>query len=1038
MEEKSVITKNNFYSQVLTTLPEAFIIHRKGAIIFASDHIKKLSGYEPHEVIGSNITFFLSSESKKNFENFFKKKSSFGHDGIEIEIISKDNNPKYVNARSSFIIYNGQKSIVSVITDISERKNIESILKYSEHKFKSIFDGANDAIFTIETETGIIIDANKKAETLLKTSKAELIGLHYSRLHPKNEFVSYVNDLETDMLNATPIYLNLIDKDMLKTPVELSASIIKLAPTLKLFHGIYRDISERKKAEASLIESESRYRTLVETIPNGLVELDISATITYLNASFCKIYGYSKEELVGSTLWDIIIDSEQSKVQKIFISLLRGTSKTFPIIFKGRRKDGILIDVQLDWNYKRDENGRVAGFIAIIADITEKLTTELELKNAKEAAEEANRAKSEFLANMSHEIRTPMNGIIGMTHLLYNTELNGQQHEFLELIKLSADNLLALINDILDFSKIEAKKLELEKIDFLLRDSVNHTVKALMYKVMQKGLKVYVDVNPSVPNSLVGDPGRFRQIITNLLSNAIKFTEKGEINVRADLETKTDDTVTLLFSVSDTGIGIPQEKQAAIFEAFTQADSSIARKYEGTGLGLTISRQLVELMNGKIWLESEHGSGSIFYFTAKFGISKSGRKFSLARLEKLRGVKVLVVDDNSTNRKFLEGLLKNWMLDATFAENAFVALDMVDESLKTGKLFEIMLIDINMPEMDGWKFSEKIRAISKYKNARIIIMPSAGLRGDIEQSIRLGISAYLIKPVIAGELEEALLMIVSDTAQTNAKLITQHSIRENKQRLNILLAEDEIVNQKIATKLLEMHGHAVSVAHNGRQAFDLVRNEKFDMIFMDVQMPEMDGLEATCKIRELEKDSGRHIPIVAMTAFAMKGDRERCLNAGMDAYISKPLEIEEIFSVIDGLFFSAGSERSLTKHETRRQMQPSFDEAAFISSQKGDIKFSIELVETFMQTVSNYLADIKNAVEKYDSRSLKKAAHTLKGSVKNFHADFASDMAHAIELMAISENYAEIDLAILRLNSEIEHLKTDMLSFIRRHKNSEK
>ncbi len=915
----------------------------------------------------------------------------------------------------------------------------EKRIRESEKHYRTLFQSIHDAIFVWEINSkepriSKFVDVNDIACELLSYSKNELLKLSLLDLAVTEKFKNIDNLIE-GILNEARYEreMIIIDRYGHKIPVELSCSVNEFNGR-RLAVTIVRDVREMKRAEISILEGEARYKTLVETIPSGLIELDNSASIVFANSSFCDMIGRDCDGVIMRPAWEFIHENDQDRFRKFFLSMLKGDKRPEPIVIKFCGKDSRFIDVQADWNYKLDELNRVSGFISVVTDITEKISITEELKTARIMAEEANKAKSEFLASMSHEIRTPMNGIVGMSHLLFATDLDAVQREYLEMIKLSSDNLLNLINDILDFSKIEAKKLELEKIDFLLRDSIEHTVKALMYKAMQKGIKVFVSINPAVPNALTGDPGRFRQIINNLLSNAIKFTHKGEININADIDSKSGRRVILHFCVSDTGIGIPPEKHKKIFEAFTQADSSITRKYEGTGLGLSISRQLIELMGGKIWVESEPGHGSLFHFTAAFDISPNCRRIALADFEALASRRVLIVDDNSTNRRILEETLKSWRMQTYSVPGAAAAFEAINDSIKSSRPFDIMIIDVNMPEMDGWEFASRVRRIKELKKVKIIIMPSAGLRGDIEQSVKLGISAYLIKPVVVSELEEAILMILDETQHGPSKLITQHSIRENKQRLNILLAEDEIVNQKIAGKILEMHGHSVTVAHDGLEALEKFNSGGFDLIFMDVQMPEMDGTEAALKIRELEKCTGKHIPIVAMTALAMKSDREKCMECGMDEYISKPIEMEELFKIINKIFSSCNSNQNLFTANYEKYSRPAFDENLFLASQKNDMCFAVELVELFLNNVSSYVEDIESAVVAYDAKALKKAAHMLKGSVKNFHASNASEAVGAIELLAMSENFGAAGEAFKRLESEVERLKKDMRSFI--HKNS--
>jgi PAS domain S-box-containing protein len=665
------------------------------------------------------------------------------------------------------------------------------------------------------------------------------------------------------------------------------------------------EANDRLRAEGRLYEERRTLRALIDNVPDFMYVKDLDCRFIVANASLARSVGaHNYEQLLGKTDRDFYAPELADAYLQDDHNVMRSKQPLFDREEECTNEKGDKIFLLTTKVPLLDNRGEITGIVGVGRNITARVKAERAMQKAREAAEAASQAKSEFLANMSHEIRTPLNGITGMTDLALDTDLTTEQREYLETVKMSSDSLLNVINDILDFSKIEAGKIDLEAVNFNLRDCLEMTLKTLALRADEKRLELNCEIAPEVPEVVEGDSGRLRQVLMNLVGNAIKFTDKGEVALSVRLEVAGGDDRLLRFTVYDTGLGIPLEKQKMIFDPFTQADTSTTRKYGGTGLGLTISSRLVQMMDGRIWLESEAGRGTRFHFTVRFKhVGGSAPIETIAPPKVLRGIKVLVADDNASNRRILDAMLKRWEMNAQSVANGEEALAELSPAEKAAEPYALILTDVHMPKLDGFELVERIRQMPELSTATIMMLTSSESRGDAERCKGLGVSAYLLKPIRQSELREAIARVVGAREQENAlPLITRHSVQHPQpsfEALRILLAEDNLVNQRLMTRLLEKKGHRVVIAADGREALAALEKDSYDLVLMDIQMPEMNGMEATARIREKEKLTGGHQPIVALTAHAMKGDQELCLAGGMDGYLAKPIRAQELDQILD-------------------------------------------------------------------------------------------------------------------------------------------
>ncbi len=851
-------------------------------------------------------------------------------------------------------------------------------------------------------------------------------------------------------------------------------SMIAFAFVLAAMVYVRRDLAARQQASRLLRASEEKFRGMMESAPDTMLIVDAAGTIVLANSEASRAFGYAREELIGSSVDDLVPERLRRRHPTLRATYHHAATRRpmgSGLDLSARRKDGSEFPIEIGLSPLATEDGE-ALVMCVICDVTERRAAQEETSHAKDVAEAASWAKSEFLANMSHEIRTPMNGIIGLTDLALHTELPAAARRQLGMVKTSADALVRVINDILDFSKIEAGKLELDCVPFNVRETLGDTVKTLGIQAHAKGLELACRIHPELPETLIGDPDRLRQIVVNLVGNAIKFTERGDVIVEVQAEDVDQDGITMRISVSDTGIGIPQSKQQAIFKSFEQADSSTTRKFGGTGLGLTISAQLIRLMAGKVWVESEPAKGSTFHFTCRVGFDRAGTPAVLSCPVVLAGLPVVIVDDNAASREILLETLANWRMNASAVGSGNEALRALAHARDRGTPYRLVLLDARMPEMDGFTVAERIRRDPSLAIATVMMLTADDQSGDAARCRELGVAGYLTKPIKQSELLDATVKALGNHVQTSDCRDQPEATAGAACPLRVLLVEDNLINQSLALELLEGRGHSVVVAGNGREALDAMAHEPFDVVLMDVQMPEMDGFEAVGIIRENEKMSGGHVPVVAMTAHAMKGDLERCLSAGMDEYISKPVHAAKLFAILERIGTAQGAADTAAGAPAKAPTAPapttaardtvaargvmaiggapasaSSDEADADATALDVAQVDVEaildrighnrqllarLVAIFFDESARLVAEIYKAVAREDRAGLRQAAHSLKGSAAVFEGEAVCALAQALEDLASSD--ADLGSAVhtaAALESEVERLKPALASLER-------
>jgi PAS domain S-box-containing protein len=768
----------------------------------------------------------------------------------------------------------------------------------------------------------------------------------------------------------------------------------------------------RFSAQAAQLESTGqRYQALFDRSLAGVFRTTIDGAFIDCNEACAKMLGFPSREALVKTTATERHTSAHARAQ--FVHDLQTAGSITNLEREFIRRDGSTTWVLMSASLHNDRIHAGGVIEGTFIDISDRKAAEGALRDARDAAEAANRAKSEFLANMSHEIRTPMNGIIGMTELLLDTDLTDDQQNSLETVKSSAASLLKILNDILDFSKIESGKLELESVAVPIRDAVADTLRPLAVESSRKGIELLTDINESVPVGVATDPTRLRQVLGNLVSNAIKFTDRGHVLIAVRTLGRVNGQVTLEFRVIDTGIGVPADKQASIFEPFRQADGSTTRRYGGSGLGLTISSTLVRMMGGRIWMEANADGGSTFAFTVDCDVADLPER--IPDTSHLAGLRVLIIDDNAVNRRILLEQLTRWRMQPSAVDSGAAALAALAAAGESSEAPRLILLDAQMPDMDGFGVAARIQNDPTLSTASIIMLTSAGRLGDIARCRELGIAAHLTKPVSQSDLHDAILTVLNGPGYRRRDAGAQPSAPRADLSRRVLLVEDNEVNRRVAERMLTSRGHQVTVATNGIEALRELDQAAFDVVLMDVQMPEMGGIEATAIIRTRERTSGRHQRIVALTAHAMSGDRERYLAAGMDGYLAKPIDRLELFAAVEG--------RTANPENGSAMKDSVFDRAELLDRVGGDEEIADEIIQIFLDEYEKQSAALTEAVATGNADRLREVAHSLKGASGNVSAHALARAARALEDTGRSGQMDNAAAQLQQLRAEADRWK---------------
>ena len=996
---------------------------------------KRLSCESTSEVVGrSDFDFFSRAYAEQTFHDERALMAS------RRSVIGKEERPRWPDGTESWVSTTKSPLIsadghllgtMGISHDVTELKAREAALQLSEERYELAVRGSTDGLWDWDTTSGVVYYSARFKE-LLGFQEHEFPNLFSSfetRLHP---------DDHEPTLAAVRAHLDH------RAPYDVEYRLLTRAGHYRWYRargqaiwnedgkpgrmaGSISDVTDRRQAE-------ERFRLAVEASPSGMLIADRQGRILLANSQIEKLFGFPREELTNMTIEDLVPEAVREKHLELragYFADPQPRPMGSGLDLQARRRDGSLFDVEIGLSPLHAEQELTV--LCSILDVTQRKKTIRALQEARQVAEAASRAKSGFLANMSHEIRTPMNAIIGMTELVLDTKLTRIQRDYLSTVAESADSLLATINEILDFSRIEAGHVALESVPFSLRELLGDTLKAVSVRAHARGLELAWRVATEVPDGLRGDPTRIRQILINLTGNAIKFTNDGEVVVNVTATELEGNRIELQVSVRDTGIGIPENRQKEIFDAFAQADMTTTRKYGGTGLGLSIASSLTALMGGHISLQSEVGSGTIFTFTVCLERAEEGVVSRPDRPHRLGELTVLVVDDNATNRLILTETLEGWGARVRKADSGTAALALLRNSVASSRRIDLIITDVQMPGMDGYDFLTHARSMPECARTPVLVLTSGQRDGDGQRAESLGVVAQLTKPVKQSELLDAISEAVGAESVGRPLEADEAARKPLVSPLRILLVEDSLVNQKLAMGILSRWGHEVMIAADGQAAIDRWESGEFDLVLMDVNMPVLDGLEATREIRRREAEGSTHVPIVAMTAHALKGDRERCLEAGMDDYLSKPIRRSELNRVIARVVRKAapvppadGGHGPVVPVPAELQR---VDWNTALQAMGSDRQLLEVVVAAALEELPWLMQELEQATATGDAQAAGRAAHTLRGCLHPFGVDHAVSLAGTIEQVAEGGSLTGLDASLAELRTHVD----GVIDELRRH-----